>query len=77
MIAVSASAGDGDQLSLVRASTAEIKTTIKQPRQMPLELALEYIEDDEMVEVTPKSIRLRKALLKEADRKKYGRQQKA
>ena len=63
--------------NLDSASTAEIKTTIKQPRQMPLELALEYIEEDELVEVTPKSIRLRKSLLKEADRKKYGRQQKA
>jgi len=64
------------KLTNVRASTAEIKTTIKQPRLMPLELALEYIEEDELVEITPKSSRLRKVLLKEADRKKYERQQR-
>jgi GTP-binding protein len=40
---------------------------------MTLELALEYIEDDEYVEVTPTAIRLRKALLKESDRKKWER----
>ena len=37
-------------------------------------MALEYIEDDELVEITPKSIRMRKVLLKEADRKKADRQ---
>ena len=47
---------------------------MKPPRQLTLELALEYIEDDELVEITPKSIRLRKALLKESDRKKFERQ---
>ena len=41
---------------------------------MTLELALEYIEDDELVEVTPKAIRLRKMFLKENDRKKQERQ---
>ena len=41
---------------------------------MTLELALEYIEDDELVEVTPKAIRLRKMYLKENDRKRYARQ---
>jgi GTP-binding protein len=65
------------KLTNVRSSTAEIKTVIKPPRQMALELALEYIEDDELVEVTPKSIRQRKVLLKESDRKKQERQQKA
>ncbi len=62
------------KLTNIRSSTAEIKTVIKPPRQMALEIALEYIEDDELVEVTPKSIRLRKVLLKESDRKKYERQ---
>jgi GTP-binding protein len=38
-----------------------------------MEMALEYIEDDELVEITPDSIRMRKILLKEADRKKAGR----
>ena len=62
------------KLTNIRSSTAEIKTGIKPPRQMALEIALEYIEDDELVEVTPKSTRLRKVLLKENDRKKHERQ---
>ena len=49
---------------------------LKPPRQMTLELALEYIEDDELVEVTPRSIRMRKTYLKESDRKKIARQEK-
>jgi GTP-binding protein len=40
------------------------------PIQMPLEKALAYIEDDELVEVTPKSIRLRKKFLDSNDRKR-------
>jgi len=44
---------------------------------MSLEKALAYIEDDELVEVTPKSIRLRKKLLDENDRKKAERQKEA
>src|SRR5207247_11327620 len=64
------------KLTNVRSATAEIKTTIKAPRVLPLELALEYIEEDELVEITPKSTRLRKTMLKENERKKYGRQQK-
>jgi GTP-binding protein len=43
---------------------------------MTLELALEYIEEDELVEVTPGAIRLRKMFLKENDRKKQARQEK-
>jgi GTP-binding protein len=62
------------KLTNMRSSTAEIKTVIKPPRQMALEIALEYIEDDELVEVTPSSIRLRKMVLKENDRKKQERQ---
>jgi GTP-binding protein len=38
-----------------------------------LEAALEYIEDDELVEVTPNVIRLRKVYLRETDRKRYGK----
>jgi GTP-binding protein len=44
---------------------------------MTLEQALEYIEDDELVEATPNSIRLRKKLLTEAARKKAGRSKAA
>jgi GTP-binding protein len=46
------------------------------PRAFSLETALEYIEDDELVEVTPTAIRLRKMLLKETDRKRVERQAK-
>ena len=63
------------KLTNVRASTAEKTIILKPPRQMTLELALEYIEEDELVEVTPKAIRLRKMLLKESDRRKWARQQ--
>jgi GTP-binding protein len=63
------------KLTNVRAATSEKTVVLKPPRKMTLELALEYIEDDELVEVTPKNIRLRKMLLKEADRKKFARQQ--
>ncbi|MEZ6139217.1 MAG: hypothetical protein R3B84_01480 [Zavarzinella sp.] len=61
------------KLTNIRNANAEIKTVLKQPRQFDLEAALEYIEDDELVEVTPTAIRLRKILLKESDRKKAGR----
>jgi GTP-binding protein len=62
------------KLTNIRSATSEIKTVLKPPRRFELEAALEYIEDDELVEVTPKSIRLRKAQLKEAERKRTDRQ---
>lgn len=43
---------------------------------MSLEAILEYIQDDELVEITPKSIRIRKRLLKEADRRREARKAK-
>ena len=43
------------------------------PIQMSLEYAVEFIDDDELVEITPKSIRLRKRFLKEHERKKASR----
>lgn len=61
------------KLTNMRASGSEIKTVIKPPRTFELEAALEYIEDDELVEVTPTSVRIRKVHLKEADRKKADR----
>jgi GTP-binding protein len=61
------------KLTNMRSAGAEIKTPLKPPRRFELEAALEYIEDDELVEITPKSIRIRKMYLKEADRKKQGR----
>jgi GTP-binding protein len=44
---------------------------------MSLETALEYIEEDELLEVTPTQIRLRKRILKETDRRRAGRQQES
>lgn len=57
------------QLSNMRASGSDRKMKIAPPVKMSLEEALEYLNHDEYVEVTPKSIRLRKALLDENDRK--------
>src|SRR5262249_54272430 len=61
------------KLTNMRAAGAEKNVALKPPRQMSLEMALEYIEEDELVEVTPNSIRLRKVWLKEADRRKIAR----
>ncbi len=63
--------------SNVREATKEATTVLKSPRLLSLEAALEYIESDELVEITPKSIRLRKKLLNETDRKRAGRRKKA
>ena len=54
----------------VRASGTDEAVTLTTPITMTLELALEYINDDELVEVTPESIRLRKRYLLETERKK-------
>ena len=53
-----------------RSSTADIAVQLTPPRTFTLEEALEYIADDELVEVTPKNIRLRKRILNATDRKK-------
>jgi GTP-binding protein len=62
------------KLTNIRAAGADKSIILKPPRQLTLEQALEYIEDDELVEVTPGAIRLRKIYLKEADRRRYARQ---
>jgi GTP-binding protein len=62
------------KLTNIRAAGADKSIILKPPRQLTLELALEYIEEDELVEVTPGAIRLRKIFLKESDRRKYARQ---
>jgi GTP-binding protein len=65
------------KLTNVRSATAEAKVVLKAPLKFDtLEPALEYIEEDELVEITPKSIRLRKVMLKESDRKRSARQEK-
>ena len=53
-----------------RSATADISVQLTPPRRFGLEEALEYIMDDELVEVTPKNIRLRKRILNEGDRRK-------
>jgi GTP-binding protein len=61
------------KLTNMRASGSDDNVILKPPRIMSLEAALEYVEDDELVEITPESIRLRKMILKEADRRRQGR----
>ena len=63
----------GKQLTNIRASGTDEALTLTPPIIHTLEQALEFIEDDELVEVTPESIRLRKKLLKETDRKRASR----
>ena len=58
------------QLGNQRSSTADIAVQLTPPRTFTLEEALEYIMDDELVEVTPKSIRMRKRILNATERKK-------
>jgi GTP-binding protein len=61
------------KLTNMRASGSDRNILLKPARVLSLEAALEYIDDDELVEVTPGSIRLRKILLTEADRRKAAR----
>ena len=56
------------KLTNMRASGSDDSTKVSPPEEMSLERAIEFIEDDELVEVTPKSIRIRKRLLNETDR---------
>ncbi|MFM8703074.1 MAG: GTPase, partial [Planctomycetia bacterium] len=62
------------KLTNMRASGSDRNILLKPPRRMSLEEALEYIEEDELVEVTPAVIRLRKILLSEHERRKVSRQ---
>ena len=62
------------QLTNIRAAGKDDNVQLTPPIRMSLEQALEFIEDDELVEVTPKSIRLRKKHLTENDRKRASRQ---
>jgi GTP-binding protein len=61
------------KLTNMRASGSDKNILLKPPRQLTLEIALEYIESDELVEVTPTKIRLRKKELSEEGRKRAGR----
>jgi len=67
----------GKKLTNVRAAGKDEAVTLTPPIQLTLESAIEFIEDDELVEVTPKSIRLRKRFLSEHERKRAARDEKA
>jgi len=61
------------QLTNVRASGKDDSAKVRPARKLSLEAYLEYIQDDELVEICPKSIRIRKRLLKETDRRRAAR----
>ncbi|MFT5212070.1 MAG: GTP-binding protein [Flavobacterium sp.] len=67
----------GKQLTNVRASGTDEAVTLVPPVRHTLEQAIEFISDDELVEVTPKSIRIRKKFLTENDRKRASREKVA
>ncbi|MCA8994207.1 MAG: translational GTPase TypA [Planctomycetaceae bacterium] len=61
------------KLTNIRSAGADDNIILQPPRRMSLEMALEYIEGDEYVEITPAAIRLRKIMLRENDRKRQAR----
>ncbi len=63
----------GKKLTNMRASGSDENVLLEPPRAITLELALEYIEDDELIEVTPKAVRLRKRALTVHEREKIRR----
>ena len=65
------------KLTNMRTTASDEMIRLETPRQITLELALEYIEDDELIEVTPAAIRLRKRHLLGVDRRKASRQARA
>ncbi|MGO8754529.1 MAG: translational GTPase TypA [Gallionellaceae bacterium] len=64
----------GKKLTNVRASGTDEAVRLTPPIKLTLESAVEFIDDDELVEITPKSIRIRKRFLKEHDRKRASRE---
>ena len=68
---------EGKKLTNMRASGSDAATNIAPKIQMSLEECMEYIQQDECIEVTPQSIRLRKIMLDENDRAKYAKMLKA
>ena len=63
----------GKQLTNTRSSSKDSTVVLKKPRQFNLETCLDYVNDDELVEVTPANIRLRKRLLTDQERRKANR----
>lgn len=64
------------KMSNMRTTGTDENIRLEPPRELTLEGALEYIEDDELIEITPKSVRLRKRMLGQSDRKKISRESK-
>ena len=67
----------GKAFSNVREANKEATTVLKASREITLESALEYIQDDELVEITPEHVRLRKKELSETKRKQIARKKNA
>ncbi|HET7789561.1 MAG TPA: translational GTPase TypA [Gemmatimonadales bacterium] len=65
------------KLTNMRTTASDEMISLEPPRQVTLELALEYIEDDELIEITPSSLRLRKRTLGATERRKLARNQRA
>ncbi|WP_432798423.1 translational GTPase TypA [Poriferisphaera sp. WC338] len=63
--------------SNVRAAGSDDETKVRPAREMSLEACMEYLEEDEMVEVTPNFVRMRKRMLKESDRRRESRKAKS
>ena len=65
------------QMTNVRSATKDQTAVIKTPRILTLEESLEFLNDDEYMEVTPESIRLRKQILNKAEREKANKKKKS
>jgi len=70
---ISVNAVKTKQLTNIRAAGKDDAARVKSPRKMALEVAMEYIQQDELVEICPNSIRIRKRFLKESDRRREAR----
>jgi GTP-binding protein len=64
----------GKKLTNIRAAGKDEAVVLTTPTRLTLEQAIAYVDDDELVEVTPKAIRLRKRLLDSHERKRQARQ---
>jgi len=65
------------QLSNMRTTSKDDAARVRPARELSLEACLEYIQDDELVEITPQSVRMRKRMLNESERRRIDRQAKA
>ena len=73
---IGANVAKAKQLTNIRAAGKDDAAKVRPAREMPLEAALEYIQDDELVEICPSSIRIRKRMLAEIDRRRAARKQR-